>query len=50
MTLKSTKELCVVTMKFHGKFEKELTCRCKIDRHNLATFDPSTRMYQTFAL
>ena len=31
-----------MTMKNDAKFEKELTCRFKIDMTNLRNFDPST--------
>ena len=31
MSLKFTKELCIITMKNDAKFEKQLTCRFKID-------------------
>ena len=40
--LKFTVELCVMTMKNDVKFEKELTCKFKIDLRNLANFDLST--------
>ena len=42
MSLKSTEELCVMTMKNDAKFEEELTCHFKIDMSNLMKFDPST--------
>ena len=42
MSLKSTEELCVMTMKNDAKFEEELTCQFKIDMRNLTNFDPST--------
>ena len=42
MGLKFTGELCVMTMKKHAKFEKELTS-FKTDMRNLTNFDPSTR-------
>ena len=42
MSLKSTEELCVMTMKNDAKFEEELTCHFKIDMRNLINFDPST--------
>ena len=41
MSLKSTEELCVITMKNDAKFEEELTCQFKIDMTNLMNFDPS---------
>ena len=34
MSLKSTEELCVMTMKNDVKFEEELTCQFKIDMRN----------------
>ena len=43
MSLKSTEELSVMTMKNYTKFEEELTCRFKVDMRNLTNFDPSTR-------
>ena len=42
MSLKSTEELCVMTMKNDAKFEEELTCQFKIDMRNLTNFDAST--------
>ena len=42
MCLKFIEELCIMTMKNDAKFEKELTCRFKIDMTNLINFDPST--------
>ena len=42
MSLKSTEELCVMTMKNDAKFEEELTCYFKTDMRNLMNFDPST--------
>ena len=48
MSLKFTEELCVKTMKNDPKFEKELTCRFKIDMSNLTNFDLSTRKSQNF--
>ena len=50
MSLKSTEELCVMTMKNDVKLEEELTCRFKIDIRNLTNFDPSTRKSQKSAL
>ena len=49
MSLKSTEELCVMTMKNDAKFEEELTCCFKIDR-NMTSFDPSTWRSQKFPL
>ena len=34
MNLKSTEELCAMTMKNDAKFEEELTCHFKIDMRN----------------
>ena len=42
MTLKSTEELCIMTMKNDAKFEEELTGHFKTDMRNLINFDPST--------
>ena len=42
MSLNSTEELYVMTMKNDAKFEEELTCYFKIDMRNLMNFDPST--------
>ena len=50
MSLKSTEELCVMTMKNDAKFEEELTCQFKIDMRNLTNFDLSTRKSQKVAL
>ena len=49
MSLKSTEELCVMTMKNDLKFEEELTCHLKIDR-NLTEFDSSTWKSQKCSL
>ena len=46
MSLKSTEELCVMTMKNNAKFEEELTCHFKINMRNLTNFDPSTSKSQ----
>ena len=46
MSLKSTEELCVMTMKNDAKFEEELTCQLKIDMRNLTNVDPSTQISQ----
>ena len=43
MSLKSTEEFCVMTMKNDTKFEQELTCQLKIDIRNLINFDQSTQ-------
>ena len=51
MSLKSTEDLCVMTMKNDAKFEEELTCQFdKTDMRNLTNFDPSTPKSQKFAL
>ena len=42
MSLKSTEELPVMTMKNYAKFEEELTCHFKVDMRNLTNFDPSS--------
>ena len=43
LSQKSTKELCVITMKSDAKFEKELTSALKNDMRNLANFDPTLK-------
>ena len=51
MSLKFTRELCVMTMKNDdAKFEEELTCQLKVDMWNLKNIDPSTQKSQKFAL
>ena len=50
MSLKLTDELHVITMKNDAKFEKELTCRFKIDIRNLTNFDWNTQKFQKYAL
>ena len=42
MSLKSTEELSVMTMKNYAKFEEESTCHFKVDMRNLTNFDLST--------
>ena len=42
MGLKSTEELCAMTMKNDSKFEEKLTCHFKIGIRNLTNFDPSS--------
>ena len=42
MSLKSTEDLSVMTVKNYTKFEEELTCRFKVDMRNLTNFDRST--------
>ena len=49
MSLKFSKELCVVTMKNDARFEEELTCRFKIDIRKLMNFDPSIQNSQNLA-
>ena len=49
MSLKSTEELCVMTMKNDAKFEEELTCQFKIDMRNLVNFVLSTWKSQRFS-
>ena len=50
MSLKLTKELCIMTIKNDTKFDEELTCCLKIDMRNLTNFDPITQKSQKFAL
>ena len=50
MSLKFTRELCVMTMKNDAKFEEELTHHFKIDMRNLTNFDPNTQKSQKSAL
>ena len=50
MSLKFTKELCIMTLKNDAKFEEELICHFKIDMGNLINFDPSTWKSQKFSL
>ena len=49
MSLKSTEELCVMTMKNNAKFEEELTCYFKTHMRNLRNFDSSTQKSKKFA-
>ena len=49
MSLKFSKELCVMTMKNDARTEEELTRRFKIDKRNLANFDASLWKFQNFA-
>ena len=42
MSLKSTEELSVMTVKNDANFEEELTCHFKVNMRNLTKFDPST--------
>ena len=48
MSLKSTEELCAMTMKNDAKFEEELTCHFKIDMRNLTNFHQSTQKCQNW--
>ena len=50
MSLKSTEELSVMTMKNYAKFQEELTCHFKVDMRNLTSFDPGTWKSQKFSL
>ena len=50
MTLKFTKELCVITMKNNAKSEAELTSHFKTDMRNLTNFDSSTEKSKNIAL
>ena len=50
MSLKFTRELCVMTVNNDAKIEDELTCQFKIDMRNLTNFDPSTQKSQKFTL
>ena len=49
MSLKSTEELCVMTMKNDIKIEEEMTSRFKIDMTNLTNFDSGTRKSKKIA-
>ena len=49
MSLKSTEELSVMTMKNDAIFEEELNCHFKADMRNLMNFDLSTWKSQTFS-
>ena len=42
MSLKSTEELSVMTIRNGAKFEEQLTCHFKVDMRNLTNFDRST--------
>ena len=50
MSLKSTEEFCVMTMKNNAKFEEELTCHFKTDMKNLTNLDSSTQKSKKIAL
>ena len=41
MSLKSTEELFVMTVKNDAKLEEELTCHFKVDMRNFMNFDRS---------
>ena len=43
LDLKSTEELCFMTLKYDVKLEEKQTCRFKIDMSNLTNFGPSAR-------
>ena len=49
MSLKSTEELSVMTMKNDAKFEEQLTCHFKVDMRNLTNFNQSTLKSQMFS-
>ena len=49
MSLKSTEELRVMTMKNDAKFEEELICGFKTDMIDLTNFNPRTRKPQIFS-
>ena len=49
MSLKSTEDISVMTMKNDIKFEEELTCHFKVDMKNLTNFDPSMWKSQIFS-
>ena len=50
MSLKFTGELCVMTKKNDGKFDKDMTCPFKTEIRNLTNFDPTTQKSKKFAL
>ena len=50
MSLKSTEELCVMTMKNDGKCREESTCHFENDIRNFTNFDLSTQKFQKFSL
>ena len=50
MSLKFTRELCVMTIKNDAKFKEELASHFKIDMRNLMKFNGSTQKSQRFAL
>ena len=50
MSLKSTEELSIMTMKNYAKFKQELTCHFKVDMKNLTNFYLSIWKSQIFIL
>ena len=42
LSLESTKELCLMTLKIDTKFERKMTCASKNGMRNLASFNRST--------
>ena len=50
MSLRSTGELCVMTMKNDAEFEEKSTCQLKIDMRNVTNFDTRTQKFQNFSL
>ena len=50
MSLKSTEELCAMTMQNGAKFGKGLSYHFKIDLGNLRNFDSSTQKSQKIVL
>ena len=49
MSLKSTEELSIMTMKNYAKFEVELTCHFNVDMRILTNFELSTGKSQKFS-
>ena len=45
MNLRFTEELCFMTMNHDAKFEKDFTCRFKINMRNLTNFDPIKNLH-----
>ena len=50
MSLKSTEELCVMTIKNYAKFEEELTYHFKTDMRDLTNFDLGSQKSKKFSL
>ena len=48
MSLKSTEELCIMTMKNDANFEEEMTCRLENDMRNMANFHQSNLKFQNW--